>query len=60
MIKKALKFDGAIKFDTSFPDGDPVKILSNKEFNKAFPDFNFFDHEEGIMKTVEFYKKMLQ
>ncbi len=59
LIKRALEFEGPIRFDTSYPDGDPVKILSREKFNKFFTDFTFFDHEKGIQKTVEFYKKML-
>ena len=56
LIKKACDFDGEIKFDTQYPDGDSVKILGNNKFKKLFPNFNFFDHEKGILNTVLYYQ----
>jgi GDP-L-fucose synthase len=58
-IKEACGFEGQITFDTSYPDGDPVKILSTEKFMELFPDFSFFDHAEGIRNTVQFYKENL-
>jgi GDP-L-fucose synthase len=57
MIKEACEFTGPIQFDTKFPDGDPVKILSDEKFNELFKDFTFFDHKLGILNTVKYYKE---
>ena len=55
MVKEACGFEGELVHDTRFPDGDPVKILGNSKFNDLFPNFEFFDHEEGIKNTVSYY-----
>ncbi len=56
LIKKACGFEGEIVFDTKYPDGDPVKILGKNKLNDVLPNFEFFDHEEGILNTVEYYE----
>jgi len=55
LIKKACGYDGEIVFDTSYKDGDPIKVMSNKLFLETFKDFEFFDHYEGILNTVKYY-----
>jgi len=59
LIKKACGYDGDIVFDTKYTDGDAVKILGKVEFVKHFPDFDFYDHERGILNTVEYYEDKL-
>ena len=59
MIKDTCGFEGSIEFDTKFPDGDPVKILSNEKFSELFQNFEFFDHKLGILNTVEYYKERI-
>ena len=59
MIKDACGFEGEIVFDTKYTDGDPVKILSNERFQKLFDNFEFFDHFEGLQKTIKYYEKLL-
>jgi len=56
LVKKACGFEGEIVFDTSYPDGAPTKILSDEETSHNFPEFKFFDHEEGILNTVKYYE----
>ncbi len=56
LIKKACGFEGDIVFDTKYPDGDPVKILGKSKLNDILPNFEFFDHEEGIRNTVKYYE----
>lgn len=56
LIKKVCGFEGDIVFDTKYPDGDAVKILGNSKLNKTFPEFEFFDHEQGIFNTVKYYE----
>ena len=55
--KKACGFEGEIVFDTKYPDGDPVKILGNSKLNDILPNFEFFDHEQGIRNTVKYYEE---
>jgi len=57
LIKKACGYEGDIVFDTSYRDGDPIKVMSRKKFVESFEDFEFFDHYEGILNTVNYYKE---
>jgi GDP-L-fucose synthase len=59
IIKKLSGYDGEIVFDTSYTDGDPVKIMNKDAFSQAFPDFKFHDYEKGIAKTIEYYEGIL-
>ena len=59
LIKEACGFEGDLVFDTKYPDGDPVKILSTELFRNRFPEFKFYDHREGIRETVKFYEERL-
>ena len=59
LIKKACGYEGKIVFDTKYKDGAPMKIMNNKEFKKIFTNFHFFDHFEGILKTVKFYRSKI-
>ena len=56
LIKKACGYEGEIVFDTKYPDGDPVKILGKSKLNDILPNFEFFDHEQGIRNTVKYYE----
>ena len=58
MVKKLSGFRGEIKFDTSYADGDPIKILDNVDFNKKIKNFTFYPHEEGIKNTILYYKNI--
>tara|TARA_R110001592_G_scaffold281274_2_gene548732 strand:+ start:8239 stop:9156 length:918 start_codon:yes stop_codon:yes gene_type:complete len=57
LIKEACGYQGKITFDTSYRDGDPVKIVAGKKFKELFPSFKFFDHHKGILNTVNYYKE---
>lgn len=57
LIKEACGFKGEIVFDTSFKDGDPIKIMSSVNFKKHFENYQFYDHYQGIINTVEYYNK---
>jgi len=57
LIKKACGYNGDIVYDTNYRDGDPMKIVDGEEFRKVFGDFNFFNHLEGISRTVRFYEE---
>ncbi len=60
IIKEIIGYKGELVFDTDKQDGDPVKVLDDKNFRKEFPNFTFFDHKTGIKNTVEYYKDLLK
>tara|TARA_Y100001973_G_C5148552_1_gene306783 strand:+ start:313 stop:1230 length:918 start_codon:yes stop_codon:yes gene_type:complete len=59
LIKEECGFKGDIVFDTSYPDGDPVKIMSTTNFKQYFPEFDFYDHRQGISNTIKYYESKL-
>jgi len=59
LIKKICGYNGNIVFDMEFPDGDPVKILDDRQFKNLFGNYNFYDHEQGIADTVDYYRGIL-
>lgn len=52
-------FKGSLEFDTSYQDGAPIKILGKGRFFKFFGDYKFYDHKEGIDRTVKYYSEVL-
>lgn len=56
MIARAIPYNGVIKCNTHYQDGDPQKIMCDARFRRVFPDFQFTDPFEAICKTVEYYK----
>ena len=58
LIKSACGFEGEITFDTSYRDGDPMKVVDGTKFNKVFKDFQFFNHFDGIVNTVKYYEEL--
>jgi GDP-L-fucose synthase len=59
IIADSVGFKGKLIFNTSYQDGDPIKILDDKRFRQLFPTFQFFDHKKGIEETVKYYKSIL-
>lgn len=45
-----------VSWDLSMPDGAPKKVMSDTRFRKLFKDFEFTDLNEGINKTIEYYR----
>lgn len=58
-IKELLNYDCEFIFDTSKPDGAPIKILGVNAFNSIFRDFKFTSYEEGIKETIKYYENKL-
>ncbi len=55
-IKKVIKFNGEINFDSNYPDGNPRKLLdTNKLINLGWSPKIFLD--EGLNKTYDWYLK---
>lgn len=59
LIKKHLNYKVKFIYNKKFSDGDPVKILDNKLFKKYSYKYKFEKIEEGIKKTIKYYKKVL-
>lgn len=59
MVKNIIGSDINIVLDTTKQDGAPIKVLGGKLFNIWFPNFKFTSYEDGINKTIEYYKKIL-
>ena len=58
-IATALEFDGELTFNTDYQDGAAIKILKTGKFTETFGDFDFYDHQEGIRNTVDYYREVL-
>jgi len=59
LIAKLSGFKGKIIWDTSKPDGQPRRMLNT---SKAYKEFGFkakTGFEEGLKKTIEWYKKLV-
>lgn len=59
IVARVLDYDVQLTYDTSKPDGAPVKILDDRAFRAAYPDFEFTPLEDGIAATVEYYEHAL-
>ena len=55
--QKFISEDLKIKFDTTKPDGQFRKDVSNGLMKKIMPDFKFTELYDGIKKTYEFLKE---
>lgn len=58
-IKKAVGYKGKIVFNTDMPDGQPRRKLDVSKAKKEFGFESQVTFEEGLKKTVEWYKKHL-
>lgn len=57
LIAKLTGFNGKIIWDTSRPDGQPRRILDTSKAEKEFGFKAKTGFEEGLKKTIEWYKK---
>lgn len=56
-IKNQMNFKGELVWNTSYPNGQPRRML---ETSKAFKEFDFraeVDFEQGIQKTIEWFQQ---
>lgn len=58
-IAKAIGYNGDLVFNTDYQDGAPIKILGMGKFQELFKDYVFFNHQEGVAKTVNYYREVL-
>ena len=59
-IAKVMDFRGEIRFDSSKPEGQLIRVLNNDKFQKLFPKFKFSPLEESLKRTVDWYEKNQQ
>lgn len=57
LIGKLTGFKGKVVFDKSKPDGQPKRKISTKRAKKEFGFESKVTFEEGLKKTIEWYKK---
>lgn len=57
-IKKELSSKSKIKFNLKFTNADPVRKSNNELFKKKFNKFKFTSIDEGIKKTIFYYKSI--
>ena len=56
LISKSINYDGKIIFDKSMPEGNKIRVMSNEKLLSKFGKSKFHKLEEGIKKTVDWYK----
>lgn len=56
-IARVLEFRGPIRFDTSKPEGQLIRVMDGSKFRKTFPDFKFTALDETIRKTYDWFLK---
>jgi len=57
LIGKLVGFKGKIKWDSSNPDGQPRRKLDTSRAEKEFGFKAMMNFEEGLKKTIEWYKE---
>jgi len=59
LIARLVEFKGKIKWDTSKPDGQPRRRLDTTRAEREFGFKAKMDFEEGLKRTIEWYKKYI-
>jgi len=59
IITGGAEFKGKIKWDTSKPDGQPRRRLDTTRAKREFGFKAKMDFEEGLKRTIEWYKKYI-
>ena len=60
LIAKLTAFEGRIVWDTSKPDGQPRRMLDTSRATKGFGFVASTPFEEGLRKTVEWYRSAVR
>lgn len=56
-VKKAVGYEGEIKWDTTKPDGQMSKLLDNTMIRRLCSNLEFTELDEGLERTVDWYVK---
>ncbi len=59
LIARLVGFKGKIRWDTSKPDGQPRRRLDTTRAEREFGFKAKMDFEEGLKRTIEWYKKYI-
>jgi GDP-L-fucose synthase len=59
LISKKINANFEIIFDKEKKDGAPKKVLSETNFRKFLPKYEFTSYDDGLTKTINWYKKNL-
>ena len=57
LISKLVRFKGKINWDTSKPDGQPRRRLDTSRAEREFGFVAKMDFEEGLKRTIEWYRE---
>lgn len=60
LIAKLMNFEGEIKWDNTKPDGQPRRMLDVSRAEKEFGFRAKTNFEEGLKKTIQWYKKFIE
>jgi GDP-L-fucose synthase len=60
ILRRLVRYEGDIIHNTKYQDGSPKKVMDDTYFKQRFAGFEFTPIEEGIAKTVEYYKGILR
>jgi len=60
LICKLMGFKGEIRWDTSKPDGQPRRLFDHSRAEREFGFKAKTDFEQGLKKTIEWYKDSLK
>jgi GDP-L-fucose synthase len=56
LIAGTLEFKAEVRYNTSYPDGAPSKIMCQRRFRTLFPNFEFTAFRTGIEETIRYYE----
>ncbi len=59
-VAKAMDFKGSVRFDGTKPEGELRRVLSNKKFQRLFPNFRFTPLEEALRLTAQWFTANIQ
>ncbi len=59
LIKNIIGYKGKLFYNKDYQDGARIKILDDRSFREIFPTFKFYNHEEGLKHTVEYYRNAI-
>jgi GDP-L-fucose synthase len=54
-----LGYEVELAFNTHYPDGAPSKILDDRRFREICPGFRFTPIEDGIARTIDYYRSIV-
>lgn len=59
MVAKELNYKVNLSLNTKYPDGAMIKILDNQKFDTLYPKWKFTSINQGIKKTVNYYREII-